>query len=115
MKRNIFTIGLVFAISTILFSCNELLSDSNLQPDQKIANSDFSQVSNLSKSTIPDDEYIVVYKDEISDDELNIDIDDMDKSEGIKPEFVYRKAIKGFTARLSPSALAKLKKNIKVD
>lgn len=115
MKRNIFTIGLVFAMSTILFSCNELLSDSNLQPDQKIANSDFSQVSNLSKSTIPDDEYIVVYKDEISDDELNIDLDDMDKSEGIKPEFVYRKAIKGFTARLSPSALAKLKKNIKVD
>lgn len=115
MKRNILTIGLVFAMSTIFFSCNELLNDSNLQPNLKIANSDFSKDSNQSRSIIPEDEYIVIYKDETSDDELNIDIEDIDKSEGIKPEFVYKKAIKGFTARLSPSALAKLKKNIKVD
>ena len=114
MKRKIITSGILIAMSALVISCSESLTDSNLQPTQKIANGDLSQASNLSKTIVPDDAYIVVYKDQTSDRELESEVDDMDKSEGVKAEHVYKEAIKGYAARLSPAALAKLKKNPKV-
>lgn len=114
MNRNLFTIGMAFALSALVLSCSESMTDLNPQSSQNISRYDLSQPSNLSKTIVPDDEYIVVYKDQTSDKELDDDMDDMDKSEGVKSEYVYKKAIKGYSARFSPSALAKLKKNTKV-
>jgi subtilisin family serine protease len=105
---------MAFALSTLILSCSESMTDLNPQSSQNISRYDLSQPSNLSKTIVPDDEYIVVYKDQTSDKELDDDMDDMDKSEGVKSEYVYKKAIKGYAARFSPSALAKLKKNTKV-
>ena len=70
MKRKIITSGILIAMSALVISCSESLTDSNLQPTQKIANGDLSQASNLSKTIVPDDAYIVVYKDQTSDREL---------------------------------------------
>ena len=109
MNRNLFTIGMAFALSVLVLSCSESMTDLNPQSSQNISRYDLSQPSNLSKTIVPDDEYIVVYKDQTSDKELDDDMDDMDKSEGVKSEYVYKKAIKGYAARLRPSALAKLK------
>lgn len=114
MKRTLIALGTTLTFSVILFSCSESMTDLNPQSAQNISRYDLSQPSNLSKTILPDDEYIVVYKDEISEGELDDDMDEMDKSEGVKAEHVYKEAIKGYAARLSPSALAKLKKNSKV-
>lgn len=114
MNRNLLFLGMASVLSVLVLSCSESMTDLNPQASQNSSQFDLSQPSNLSKTTVPDDEYIVVYKDQTSDKELDDDMDDMDKSEGVKSEYVYRKAIKGYAARLSPSALAKLKTNTKV-
>ena len=114
MKRTLIALGSALTFSVILFSCSESMTDLNPQTTQNISRYDLSQPSNLSKTIVPDDEYIVVYKDETSEGELDDDMAEMDKSEGVKAEHVYKEAIKGYAARLSPSALAKLKKNSKV-
>jgi len=44
----------------------------------------------------------------------NFEVGEIDKSEGVKADHVYKNAIKGFAARLSPSAYNKLKNNPKV-
>ncbi|MEY4610036.1 MAG: hypothetical protein RL246_355 [Bacteroidota bacterium] len=114
MNRNLFTIGMAFALSALVLSCSESMTDLNPQNSQNINQSNLSQPSSLSKTIVPDDAYIVVYKDKTSDKELDVDVEDMNNSEGIKADHVYKSALKGFAARLTPKALAKLQKNPKV-
>ena len=111
MKRKLIALGTALTFSVILFSCSESMTDLNPQSAQNLNQSNLSQPSNLSKTIVPDDAYIVVYKDQTSDKELDAEVEDMDKSEGVKAEHVYKSAIKGYAARLTPAALAKLKKN----
>jgi len=110
MKRKLIALGTALTFSVILFSCSESMTDLNPQSAQNLNQSNLSQPSNLSKTIVPDDAYIVVYKDQTSDKELDAEVEDMDKSEGVKAEHVYKSAIKGYAARLTPAALAKLKK-----
>lgn len=74
-----------------------------------------STSTSVNKTELPNDAYIIVYKDQTTDKEIEDEVGEMDKSEGVKADHVYKNAIKGFAARLSPSALNKLKNNPKVD
>lgn len=108
---------LFIAIGLTLFSCNEQYLEKGvlLSP----ANSDASlsmPSNNLDKTGLPnDDYYIVVYDDNTTDKEVDEELEELDKNEGVKADRVYKNALKGFAARLSPAALNKLAKNPKVD
>jgi subtilisin family serine protease len=114
MNRNLLFLGMASVLSVLVLSCSESMTDLNPQASQNSSQSNLSQPSSLSKTIVPDDAYIVVYKDKTSDKELDVDVEDMDKSEGVKADHVYKSALKGFAARLTPKALAKLQKNPKV-
>ena len=114
MKRKLIASGLAITLSILVFSCTESLTELNPQNAQNINQAGLSQPSNLSKTMVPDDAYIVVYKDQTSDKELDTEVEDMDKSEGVKANHVYKAALKGYAARLTAKALAKLQKNPKV-
>lgn len=114
MKRKLIASGLAITLSILVFSCTESLTELNPQNAQNINQAGLSQPSNLSKTMVPDDAFIVVYKDQTSDKELDAEVEDMDKSEGVKANHVYKAALKGYAARLTTKALAKLQKNPKV-
>ena len=114
MKRKLIASGLAITLSILVFSCTESLTELNPQNAQNINQAGLSQPSNLSKTMVPDDAYIVVYKDQTSDKELDTEVEDMDKSEGVKADHVYKAALKGYAARLTAKALVKLQKNPKV-
>ena len=102
----------------LLESCTEQFSEKGILPNQSNPNDLMLQpvnANNATKTEVPNDAYIIVYKDQTTDKELEDEVGEMDKSEGVKADRVYKNAIKGFAARLSPSALNKLKNNPKVD
>ena len=109
---------LLIAAVFVLESCQEQISDKGILPNQSNL-SDLilmpSSTMNANKTEVPNDAYIVVYKDQTSEKEIDDEVSEMDKSEGIKADHVYKNALKGFAARLSPSAYNKLKNNPKVD
>ncbi len=102
----------------LLESCTEQFSEKGILPNQSNPNDLMLQpvnANNATKTEVPNDAYIIVYKVQTTDKELEDEVGEMDKSEGVKADRVYKNAIKGFAARLSPSALNKLKNNPKVD
>ena len=106
---------LLLAVVIFLSSCTEqfLENGAKISPqDASIQNVDPIVVSN--KVGVPDDSYIVVYNNDVEDDELEVEMEDLEKKHGSVFDHVYSKAIKGFSARLSPDALAALRKNPKV-
>ncbi len=111
MKRKLIASGLAITLSILVFSCTESLTELNPQNAQNINQAGLSQPSNLSKTMVPDDAYIVVYKDQTSDKVLDAEVEDMDKSEGVNDDHVYKADLKGYAARLTANALAKLQKN----
>lgn len=116
MKHFHLPLVLSIFVSVTLSSCTEQFLDNNSQivpQEASIQLVDPQVVRN--KVGIPDDSYIVVYKDSTSITELKKDVDGLKKRFNSIPEHVYSKAIKGFSARLSPDALADFRKNPKVD
>ena len=69
----------------------------------------------VNKVGIPDDSYIVVFKDSLSALDVKREVAGLEKRLSVVPDFVYSRAIKGFAARLSPDALAELRRNPFVD
>jgi subtilisin family serine protease len=69
----------------------------------------------VNKVGIPDDSYIVVFKDSISALDVKREVAGFEKRLSLVSDFVYTQAIKGFAARLSPDALAELRRNPFVD
>ena len=106
---------LFIASAFFLYGCNEQFLEKGLSPIQSNPSGLFSQSPIASNKTeVPNDAYIVVYKDQTTDNEIEDEVGEIDKSEGVKADHVYKNAIKGFAARLSPSAYNKLKNNAKV-
>ncbi len=103
---------LFFFVSSIFMSCTEQFSElnSNSNVDVNLVKSNFSATA----SAKVQDSYIVVFKDNTSDKEIDDEVDELDKKEKIRAENVYKGAFKGYSANLTPSALAKLKSNPKV-
>lgn len=109
--QSILLIGAAF----FLYSCQEQFLEKGTSPFQTNSSELSSQSPLLSSKTgLPYDVYIIVYKDQTTDKEIEVEVEEIDRSEGIKAEYVYKNALKGFAARLSPSALSKLKNNAKV-
>jgi subtilisin family serine protease len=109
--KSILLIGAAF----LLYGCNEQFLEKGVTPIQTNSSSLISQSPMVySKTEVPNDAYIVVYKDQTTDREIEDEVGELDKSEGVKADHVYKNALKGFAARLSPTALSKLKNNAKV-
>jgi subtilisin family serine protease len=118
MKNLFLSIIFITATTILLSSCTEQFSEKGILPNQSNPNDLMLQpvnANNATKTEVPNDAYIIVYKDQTTDKELEDEVGEMDKSEGVKADRVYKNAIKGFAARLSPSVLNKLKNNPKVD
>ena len=109
--KSILLIGAAF----LLYGCNEQFLEKGVSPIQTNSTG-FLSLSPVvsSKTGVPNDAYIIVYKDQTTDQEIEDEVGELDKSDGIKADHVYKNAIKGFAARLSPSAFNKLKNNAKV-
>ncbi len=107
---------LLLSVTLFLASCTEqfLENGDKLSPQNaSIQLVEPSVVKN--KVGIPDDSYIVVYKDSITITELKKQVAGLEKRFNAIPDHVYSRAIKGFAARLSPDALAELRRNPMVD
>ncbi len=102
----------LFFLSSLLLSCTDQFSDftSNSKVDDNLVKTSLNPVA----KAIIEDSYIVVYKENISDKEIDDEVDELDKKDKIRAENVYKGAFKGYSAHLTPSALAKLKNNAKV-
>jgi len=109
---------LFIAAAFVLASCQEQISDKAILPNQANLN-DLTlmptNTSNANKTELPDDAYIIVFKDQTTDNEIDQELEKMNKNEGVKADHLYKNAIKGFAARLSPAAYNKLKNNPKVN
>jgi subtilisin family serine protease len=106
---------LLIAAAFILYGCNEQFLEKGISPIQTNSSAFLSQSPVVSSKTeVPNDAYIIVFKDQTTDKEIEDEVGEIDKSEGVKADHVYKNAIKGFAARLSPSAYNKLKNNTKV-
>lgn len=106
-------IFLLFFLSSLFLSCTEQFSElnSNSNVDDNLVKTSLNSVANAKI----ENSYIVVYKENTSDKEIDDEVDALDKKEKIRAENVYKGAFKGYSAHLTPSALAKLKSNPKID
>ena len=91
---------IVFSLIAILFFGT--FSSTALASVNQHANENSDRASNL----IPD-KYIVVLNDDFSPQ-------DVAKGHGLSPQFVYKKALNGFAATISPTALEKLREDSRV-
>lgn len=107
---------LLIAAAFLLYSCNEQFLEKGISPLQTNSSGFLSQSPVVSSKTeVPNDAYIIVFKDQTTDNEIDQELEKMNKNDGVKADHLYKNAIKGFAARLSPAAYNKLKNNPKVD
>ena len=114
--KHLFHIVLIIVVSVTLLACTEDFLTKEVMPSNLATDATNSQgLASISKiETLPQDSYIVVYKDDVNDQEIADEIFDLERTEKIKADHVYNKAIKGYSAILTASALAKIKQNMRV-
>lgn len=107
---------LLLSVTLLLASCTEqfLENGEKLSPQNALLQL-VDPVAVVNKVGIPDDSYIVVFKDSLSVLDVKREVSGLEKRLSVVPDFVYTRAIKGFAARLSPDALADLRRNPMVD
>jgi subtilisin family serine protease len=118
MNRKLLVPGMFIALASLVVACNEELTQINPSATKNSLISDLSQPTNtMNKSDDDDlkDSYIVVYKDNMSINALGFDMNALAQSDGVKADQVYTEAIKGYSAKISASTLAKLKKNPNIE
>ncbi len=107
---------LLLSVTLFLASCTEQFLENGEKLSPQNASIQLVEPSVVkNKVGIPDDSYIVVYKDSITITELKKEVAGLEKRFNAIPDHVYSRAIKGFAARLSPDALAELRRNPMVD
>jgi subtilisin family serine protease len=103
------------SLSIVIFACakqdnlevakkNFLLAEDQLAPVYK-------------KNNVPadlQDSYIVVFKDDVAEDEIDGESDKMCGNTSAKKERTFKHAIKGFTGRLTAAAIEEFRRNPKV-
>lgn len=97
-----------------LLSCSEQFAELNITQQANLNENLVKPNLRQAELAIDKDSYIVVFNESTSEKEIDDEVDELDKKEKIRADDVFKSAIKGYSARLSPSALAKLKKNSKV-
>lgn len=106
---------LLLSVTLFLASCTEQFLENGEKLSPQNASIQLVEPSVVkNKVGIPDDLYIVVYKDDTEDDEMDDEVEEYETKHGSSPEHVYSKAIKGYSARLSSDDLVALRKNPKV-
>ena len=114
MKKVITSFAIIFSIILTGCSKDELLFSKLELLNQEIesASSDATVLNKVSNARYVPDEYIIVLKDNVTDIDAEIDI--IGKNAGSKAKKVFKKALKGFSMKLSADGLAITKKNPKV-
>ncbi len=114
MKTTLLSIAIL--VSFIIAGCSkdELLFSKPELLNQEIvsAGNSATLLNKSSNARYVPDEYIVVLKDDVIDVDLEADL--MGKNSGSKAKKVFKKAMKGFSMKLSTDGLAIMKKNPKV-
>lgn len=101
---------LCFAFSACSYESEELKPISELQHATLNVNGEKIPILTYENvSGALDNNFIVVFKEESVQPDNNVE--QAIKSIGVTPSFVYRHAIKGFSAKLSPAAIENLKNN----
>lgn len=111
MKRllNIRCIFLNLIIITIFFSCQK-----NLKNNEQIVQEDLTiaATNSISKIKLVDSSYIIVFNDHVK--EIENETARLATENSTKANFIYKSAIKGFAAKLTPEKAEKLKKHPKI-
>ncbi|NQW77127.1 MAG: S8 family peptidase [Cytophagales bacterium] len=117
MKNHVVKIVSLAALAVFMLACNEQFSDKGILPNQSNPSELFSQPSNsnLNQTELPNDVYIVVFKEKTTGKEIDDEVREIGRSEGVKADHVFKYAIKGFSARLNPAAINRLRNNPRVD
>lgn len=109
-------LSLAVLISFIIAGCSKdelLFSKPALnEPDLSSASNGAALMNKASNARYVPDEYIVILKDDVTDVDAEADI--MGKNSGGKAKKIFRKAVKGFSMKLSADGLAIMRKNPKV-
>lgn len=110
MKRSTALVPLFGVLSSIfIISCSK--NDQTFTAEEKLA-TEAGNTSNASNSRFIKDAYIVVLKNEVSD--VDAEADQITKGLGTKPKFIYKHALKGFTANFPAAAIESLKKHPRI-
>jgi subtilisin family serine protease len=103
------------ALSVILAACSK---QENLEFAKKNFTLSEEQLAPVYKANnVPadlQDSYIVVFKDDVLDDEIDGESEKMCGNASAKKERTFKHAIKGFTGRLTPAAIEEFRRNPKV-
>ena len=110
-RYNVF-FGSLLAIS-FFFGCGKVA----LTPSTEITGTEASSAGTASgqanaEKGFVDGAYIVVFNDDVSD--VDGEVNNIARSQGIRANYTYRHVIKGFAAKLPPAALTALKNNPRV-
>ena len=114
MKKAITSLVIIFSIILIGCSKDELLFSKPELLNQEIdlANNGATLLNKVSNAHYVPDEYIIVLNDNVTDVDTEIDI--IGKNTGGRAKKVFKKALKGFSMKLSADGLAMMKNNPKV-
>ena len=102
-------ISLTVLAAVLLFSCSKVeLVDKQLIPQLELTSGKAPLFANdLNAKYIPG-EYIVVFKDDV---DVDLEVGKAEKENMVKAKYIYRYAIKGFSATLPSQVLEKIKNN----
>ena len=110
-RYNVFFVSLL-AIS-FFFGCGKVaLTSSTEIAGTEASSADAANGQATAEKGFVDGAYIVVFNDDISD--VDGEVNNIARSQGIRANYTYRHVIKGFAAKLPPAALTALKNNPRV-
>jgi len=110
MKRSTAYMTLFGVISSFFFiSCSK--NDQTFTVEEQLT-TEAGNSSNASNSRFIKDAYIVILKSEVSD--VDAEANQITKGLGTKPKFIYKHALKGFTANFPAAAIESLKKHPRI-
>lgn len=114
MKKAITSLAIIFSIILIGCSKDELLFSKPeiLNQEIELASNGATLLNKVSNARYVPDEYIIVLNDNVTDVDTEIDI--IGKNTGGRAKKVFKKALKGFSMKLSADGLAMMKNNPKV-
>lgn len=102
-------------LSLVFFACSKQDSIDAVKKNFTLSEDQLAPV--YKKNNVPadlQDSYIVVFKDDVNEDEIDGESERMCGSSSAKKERTFKHAVKGFSGRLSASAIESFRRNPKV-